>query len=91
METTTYHTLEEIQLRRDQLHEAIEHDTELIGTMWDNLFKKQEDSTRAEYITSIVANSITAIDTFLMVRKLIKNYGNIFSFFRKGEKKKRKR
>lgn len=89
MDTATYHTLEEIQMRRDQLSDAIERDSDRIATLWGELFKKQENATRAEYISSIVVNSITAVDTFLMVRKLIKNYSGVFSLFKKGKKRKR--
>ncbi len=85
----TYNTLEEIQLRKDQLSQDIERDSELIHNLWDDVFKKKEDTTRGEYIASIVTNSIAAIDAFLLVRKLMKTYSGIFDFFRFGRKKKK--
>lgn len=85
-----YNTLEEIRMRKDQLSDAIEHDSEKIGAMWNELFKKKEDSTKGEYIASLVANTITAVDAFLLVRKLMKNYGGLLTFFT-GDKKKKKR
>ena len=87
----TYNTLEEIQMRRDQLTESIEQDKVLIGNLWDELFTKREDATKGELIASIVTKSITAIDAFLMVRKLINNYGHVLSFLGLGSKKKKKK
>lgn len=87
--TNNYTTLEEIQVRKEQLSEAMMNDSEKIAALWNSVFKKQENSTRGEYIASIVTHSITAIDAFLLVRKLMKNYSNVLSFFRKpkpGEK-----
>lgn len=85
---STYSTLEEIRMRKDQLSDAIERDSEQIGTMWNQLFAKQENATKGEYIASIVANSITAIDAFLLVRKLMKNYGGLFRFATKKKDRK---
>ncbi len=87
----TYNTLEEIRLRKDQLSEAIETDNEKIGTLWNSIFTKREDSTKGEYIASMVTNTITAVDAFLLVRKLIKNYSGILSLFSRNKKKKRSR
>lgn len=92
MEKTTYNTLEEIQLRRNQLSEDIEREGEQIAVLWGDLFKRSEDSTRGEQIATLITNSITAIDAFLLVRKLIKNYSDVFRFFhREGKKKKNRR
>lgn len=87
----TYNTLEEIQMRRDQLTESIEQDKVLIGNLWGELFTKHEDATKGELIASIVTKSITAIDAFLMVRKLINNYGHVLSFLGLGSKRKKKK
>mgnify|MGYP006908896404 FL=1 len=51
---------------------------------------KREDNTKAEYITGIVSNGIMAVDTILMIRKLVKNYGFLFGFGSKKKKKKKK-
>ena len=92
MEKTTYNTLEEIQLRRNQLSEDIEREGEQIAVLWGDLFKRNEDSTRGEQIATLITNSITAIDAFLLVRKLIKNYSSVFRFLhREGKKKKNRR
>lgn len=85
-----YATLEEIRLRKDQLSEEIERDSAQIGNLWSQLFAKQENSSKGEYIATLVANSVTAIDAFLLVRKLMKNYSGVFRFFGGGKKKKRR-
>lgn len=87
--TVVYNTLEELQLRKDKLSEDIERESELIGVLWNELFHKKETSTKGQYVASIMANSVTAIDAFLLARKLIKNYGSVASIFGIGKKKKR--
>jgi len=84
----SFNTLEEIRMRKDQLSDAIDHDGEIIGEMWNDLFKKPENSTKGEYVATLVTNAITAIDAFLLARKLMKNYAGLFTFFGKNKKKK---
>ena len=76
--TPTYRTLDEIQNRKDELLAELHHDNEQFTSLWGKLFVKRSDATKGEWISSLVGNSITAIDTFLLVRKLIKNYGFLF-------------
>ena len=83
-------TLEEIRERKDKLSDLIDHDTEQIGAMWSQLFTTKENSTRGEYIATLIANSVTAIDAFLLVRKLMKNYPGLFHFFGKSKKSVKK-
>ena len=82
--TNSYRTLDEIRERKDQLLDELQKDNEQFSTLWSQVFVKQKDSSRGEYISSLVTHSITAVDTFLLVRKLLKNYHNLFG------KKKRK-
>lgn len=85
-----YNTLDEIRLRKEQLGDAIQRDSEQIASKWVQLFATKEDSTKGQYIATLVANSVTAIDAFLMVRKLMKNYGGLVSIFQ-GKKKRLRR
>ena len=82
-----YRTLDEIRLRKDELLEQLQQDNTRFSTLWNQVFMKREDNTKAEYITGIVSNGIMAVDTILMIRKLVKNYGFLFGF---GSKKKKK-
>jgi len=84
-----YSTLEELRLRKEQLSEQIDQDEEQIGAIWHELFKKPDESSKGEYIATLVSHAVTAIDAFLLVRKLVRNYNNVLSFF--GMDKKRKK
>ena len=86
--TRHYHTLEEIRLREEELASQIQQDNTKFSTLWNQTFVKREGSTKGEYISGLIANSITAIDAFLLVRKLIKNYGGIFGMTSKKSKKR---
>ena len=86
--TRQYHSLDEIRLRKEELAEAIQQDSTKFSTLWNQTFIKREGSTRSEYISGLIANSITAIDAFLLIRKLVKGYGNLFG--KSGKKSKKK-
>ena len=79
MPKPTYHTLEEIQIRKEELQSNIQQENDQIGILWRILFAPQKASSKGELVANLVANSITAIDGFLLVRKLMKCYGRIFS------------
>ncbi|MCR5644686.1 MAG: hypothetical protein K6G32_15300 [Prevotella sp.] len=83
--TPAYHTLEDIRLRKEQLYDELQHDSQQFSTLWGQVFKNRENSSRSEFIGSVVANSVTAVDLFLLFRKLMKTYGKVF---KKGKKKK---
>ncbi len=83
MTKPTYQTLEEIQLQKEKLQADIQLESDHIGALWHSLFVPQKPNSKGEMVANLVTNSITAIDTFLLVRKLIKNYGH---FFRRKKK-----
>ena len=85
MSQPTYNTLEEIQRRKEELQTGIQQQNEQIGTLWRELTTPQDTNSKGELIASLVTNSVTAIDGFLLVRKLMKTYGWIF---KKKNKKK---
>mgnify|MGYP007022089273 CR=1 FL=1 len=76
--TKTYKTLEEIKRRKEELCEEMQRDNEKFSSLWRQIFVSKKKSTKGEYLTSVVSNGITAVDTVLLVRKLMKNYGPIF-------------
>jgi len=86
--THQYHTLEEIRLRKEELASEIQQDNAKFSTLWNQTFIKRENSTKGEYISGLIANSITAIDAFLLIRKLMKGYNNLFGKTPKKSKKK---
>lgn len=87
---SSYTTLEDIRRRKDELSDEIDRDTEKIGSMWSSLFTPKENATKGEYVASLVSNTVTAIDAFLLIRKLMKSYSGLFNFFRKKKTSRRK-
>lgn len=85
-QTHEFRTLEEIRQRKDQLLDEMQQDNKQFTTLWNQLFVKSENSSRGDYIASIVTNSVTVIDLFLLYRKLRKNYGGLMALF--GKKKR---
>lgn len=73
-----YSTLEEIQQRKGELQAGIQKNTKQINMLWRDLTAPQPAESKGEMIASLVSNSVTAIDGFLLVRKLLKTYGWIF-------------
>ena len=84
MPQPTYSTLEDIQQRKEAVQANIQKDNERIGILWHDLTAPQKSDTKGELIANLISNSITAIDAFLLVRKLMKSYGYLF-----GKKKRR--
>jgi hypothetical protein len=78
-----YNTLEDIQQRKEELRTDIQLESRQMGDLWHDLTQPQEATSKGELIANLVANSITAIDAFLLVRKLMKTYG---AFFRRKRK-----
>ena len=81
-----YRTLEEIRQRKDELLEDLQRDNEKFSTLWGQVFVKRENASKGDYISALVSNGVTAVDIFLVIRKLVKAYG-----FLKGKSKKKKR
>ena len=79
----TYRTLEEIRQRKDEWLDQMQGDSKQFTKLWNQVFVKSENSSRGDYIASLITNSVTVIDLFLLYRKLKRNYGSIF-----GKKKK---
>ncbi len=83
---STYRTLEEIRQRKDELLVNMQENNKQFSKLWNDIFVKSENSSRGDYIASLVSNSVTVIDLFLLYRKLRKNYGSIASFFSKKKR-----
>ena len=47
-----YRTLEEIRQRKDELLDQMQAENKQISAKWNQLFVKQEDSSKGEYIAS---------------------------------------
>lgn len=75
---SAYRTLEEIRQRKDELLDQMQADNKQFTTVWNQIFVKRENTTKGDYIASMVTNSVTLIDLFLLFRKLRKNYRSLF-------------
>ena len=84
--THAYTTLEQLQQRKEELRASLQGESQKIGELWHGLTAPKPDSSKGEMIASLVTNSITAIDAFLLVRKLMKTYGTIGNLFRRKKK-----
>ncbi|SEW18914.1 hypothetical protein SAMN04487850_2008 [Prevotella aff. ruminicola Tc2-24] len=76
--SVNYRTLDEIRLRKEEIAEELERDNSQFTTLWNRTFIKREGNTKGEYVAGLITNSITAIDAFLLIRKLMKGYGGLF-------------
>ena len=74
-----FQTLEDILRRKEELAAGIQKESDQISTLWHSLYAPSKSGSEGEMVASIISNSVTAIDAFLLVRKLIKSYGHIFS------------
>ena len=83
--TPAYRSIEEIQQRKEELRGNLQVESQKIGQLWSSLTAPQPANSKGEMIANLVTNSITAIDAFLLMRKLMTIYGKFFS-----KKKKKK-
>ena len=72
--------------RTEELRASLQGESQKIGELWHGLTAPKPDSSKGEMIASLVTNSITAIDAFLLVRKQMKTYGTIGNLFRRKKK-----
>lgn len=77
--STTYETLGEILLRKEEVQRQLHDSGERIAQMAHEMFVPERNSSHGEVVAKVIANSITAIDAFLLFRKLSKKYGSLFS------------
>ena len=89
-DSTEFRTLEEIRARKEQLLSELQQDNTKFSTLWGQTFIKRDESTKGEFVSSLIAHSVTAIDVFLVVRKLMKNYGSLFGKSSSSKKKKKR-
>lgn len=85
----TYRTLDDIRQRKEALRRQLDRDSEHISLLWGSIFVKRSESSRGEFISSVIANSALAIDAFLLARKLRRNYNGIINLFSWKKRKKK--
>jgi len=77
-----YTSLEEIQMRKEQLDEVIELENKEIKRLWGQLTDNNEELTRGQQIGKYIEYGILAFDSVMTLRKLQRNYGSFFNIFR---------
>ena len=83
---TEFCTLDEIRERKDALLDEIQKDRDKVTSLWNQTFLKRDESSKGDYIASLVSNGFMALDAFLLARKLIEGYGYLFG---RGKRKKK--
>lgn len=78
MQNSQYNTLEDIELRKDELRAQLSDNSQKVSTLWRGLWVPQKAESKGEFIANLISNSITAIDAFILARKLMKTYGWLF-------------
>ncbi len=78
-----YHSLEEIQMRKEQLDEVIELENQEIKRLWGQLTVNDEDLSRGQQIGKYIEYGIMAFDGVMTLRKLKRNYGSLLNIFRR--------
>jgi len=81
-----YQSLDEIRQRKDEVLKELQKDSTQVSTLWNEIFLKKDETSKADYIASLVSNGIMAFDAFMLIRKLMNGY----KFF-SGKRKKKKR
>ena len=84
--TNDFRTLAKIRERKEELLDEMQKDSEKVTALWNETFVKRDETSKGDYIASLVSNGFMAIDAFLLARKLIKGYGYLF-----GKSKKKKK
>lgn len=79
-----YHSLEEIQMRKEQLDEVIELEDQEIKRLWGQLTTKDENLSQGEQIGKYIQYGMMAFDGVMTLRKLKRNYGSLLNLFKKG-------
>ena len=82
-----YGSLDEIRQRKDEVLNELQQDNAQFSTLWNQIFVKRDETTKADYIASLVSNGFMAVDAILLVRKLMKGYSSLFG----KQKTKRRR
>ena len=73
-----FNTLEELQQRKEELRASLRQESQQAGLLWHTLADPKPSNSKGELISNLISNSITAIDAFLLARKLMKTYGSLF-------------
>ncbi len=78
-----YGSIEQMQLRKEQLHEVIELEDKEIHRLWTQLTSNDKNASKGEQIAAFVSYGVMAYDGLMMLRKLKRGYGSLLNIFRR--------
>lgn len=79
----TYATIEQMQLRKEQLREVIALEDKEIKRLWSQLTLRDDKQSRSGQIASFVSYGVMAYDAVMTLRKLKRSYGSVVSVFKR--------
>jgi len=80
-----YATIEQMQMRKQQLQEIIALENKEIKRLWTQLTDNTQ-SSRGNQIASFVSYGVMAYDGVMTLRKLKRGYGSMLNIFRRKGK-----
>lgn len=81
-----YNTLDDLARDKAEVVAKRREKSGQIEKLWKDISTPRPTSSRGEMITGIIGKSFVAFDTFLLVRKLSKQYGSLLSIFKKKKR-----
>ena len=73
---STYHTLDEIRLRKAQLTTDIVKDSNRLATLWNDLFHKpKEKATPTQRLSGLISTGAGVLDGLILGWKLYRKLG----------------
>lgn len=74
-QATRYHSLTELQLRKEQIRNALHKNQTDIGKKWKSLFEKPKMKSKKGFsLASLLNTGAGALDGFLLAWKLYKKF-----------------
>ena len=79
---SSYNSIEQMQLRKEQLRQVIDLENKEIHRLWKNLTDDSQMS-RGSQIATFISYGVMAYDGIMMLRKLQRGYGSLLNIFRR--------
>ncbi|MGN0281504.1 MAG: hypothetical protein ACI4B3_04285 [Prevotella sp.] len=83
--TNTIRNIEDVLLKKEELRNEIDKRSDIIANLWGELTTVKKSDDKGEFIANVISKGIMTFDAVMVISKLYRRYGNIFS------KKKRRR
>jgi len=74
----TFNSLDELQSRKAEIRRLIKEKNVIIRRHWKELSSPAQTNDKGEIISKIISNGLAIYDGFMLARKLIKAYEDLF-------------